>query len=228
MSGSYICGANGLPSADASALIADKGAACVVRAALEIMADARRLSCGQCVFCREGTIQLHELLKDGTSGSATGEDLELLAEIAVMVRDYSGCEMSSKAAGALVDLMGAYPDEFDQHFRRGRCPALACPAYYTVHVLPDLCTGCGACVQACPEAAIAGGDGMIRVIDGERCSRCGRCLEACDGIAKAIVKAGPVKPRTPDAPIPVGSWADDGGGRRRRRRGQENPEGGVE
>lgn len=41
-----------------------------------------------------------------------------------------------------------------------------------------LCTGCGACVSACPVAAIALIDGYARV-DVDRCQGCEACIEVC-------------------------------------------------
>lgn len=55
----------------------------------------------------------------------------------------------------------------------------------TVHCLP-CCTGCGACVAACPQRALslqselAEGRGQKRVaVDAARCTACAQCLAAC-------------------------------------------------
>lgn len=219
-----ICDRKAAAGADVSALLADRGGACVVDAARAMLEAAALASCGACVFCREGTLQLSRILADGTSGRGEDGDLELLADIAPVIRDNAGCEMAAAAAGGLVALMERYPEEFEQHFKRGRCSALACAAYYTMHVLPDRCTGCGACASACPAGAIAGGEGLVHVIDNGKCTRCGACTAACLPVAQAITKAGAVKPRVPEAPVPVGSWGDEGGGRRRRCRGGDSTE----
>jgi len=50
---------------------------------------------------------------------------------------------------------------------------------------PDLCIGCGACVEVCPTGAQTMGSEKIRR---ELCRRCGRCAEAC--YAGALVKIG--------------------------------------
>lgn len=213
------------PGFDLTGLLADSGGECVVDRALSLLAAARGKSCGRCVFCREGTIQLHEILRDATRGKAESGDLELLGELAAMLRDYSGCEMAAKAADSLLCLMARYPEEFEEHFRRKRCSALRCKAYYTIHVLPEKCLGCGACVSLCPEGAIAGGVGLIHVIAVEKCTRCGLCIEECQSVSRAIVKAGALRPRLPESPQPVGSWGEEGRGRRRRRGNLDDGEG---
>jgi len=48
------------------------------------------------------------------------------------------------------------------------------------------CCGCGSCLAACPEAALALADGRARVSD-ERCVRCGYCIGACPELALKIV-----------------------------------------
>ncbi len=76
----------------------------------------------------------------------------------------------------------------------------------TFHILPDLCDGCGECVDVCPEDAIEGGRKKVHVIDQDACEKCGKCYEVCMDLRQAVVKAGAVKPRTPKRPIPVGTW----------------------
>lgn len=56
------------------------------------------------------------------------------------------------------------------------------------------CTGCGACVSACPVRALTlasdapGGSGRKLVaIDRRRCTLCGACLPSCPHQALAIV-----------------------------------------
>jgi dissimilatory sulfite reductase (desulfoviridin) alpha/beta subunit len=89
-----------------------------------------------------------------------------------------------------------------RHHEQFRLALCACPngctrphvadlglvAAIPVAVSPRHCTGCGACVTACPDAAIsilAGAAG----INADRCLGCGACAKACP--EKAIT-AGPV------------------------------------
>ena len=45
------------------------------------------------------------------------------------------------------------------------------------YVINDECTACGACIDECPEEAIAEGD--IYVIDAEKCTDCASCVDVC-------------------------------------------------
>ncbi len=43
---------------------------------------------------------------------------------------------------------------------------------------PALCTGCGACIAACPAGAITF-DGDFARIDADLCTGCGTCVDEC-------------------------------------------------
>jgi ferredoxin len=45
-------------------------------------------------------------------------------------------------------------------------------------VKPEICEGCGACVDTCPSGAIELKDGKA-VVDAELCGDCGACVDAC-------------------------------------------------
>ena len=53
-------------------------------------------------------------------------------------------------------------------------------------VRENRCIGCGACVEACPEDAIAWVDGRP-VTDWNRCERCGICAGACFADARELI-----------------------------------------
>ena len=54
-------------------------------------------SCGKCVPCRVGTVQMHRILERITNGSATADDLEILEELCVMVQETSLCGLGMSA-----------------------------------------------------------------------------------------------------------------------------------
>lgn len=193
---------------------------CVVDYCKSLMDITRRESCGKCVLCREGTWQVYEILKNITEGYAHGEDLELVIELLELIRGNSGCEMSQEGAWRCIELIREKAEDWDQHIRRKRCTHLICQCSFTVFVDPALCDGCGLCREACKTGAIDGAPGLIHVIRTERCCKALSCMVSCP--KGAIKKAGPIKPKVPQEPIPVGSLEegaeDDEAGRRRRRR----------
>lgn len=190
---------------------------CPVDRAIQTLDAARRNSCGKDVLCREGILQVYTICSDIAAGKGAEGDIPLLSELLSTIRENASCEMAVEAATACCVLVNEQEEIFSRHIMRRQCPALVCAPLYTMHILPDACTGCGTCVPVCPEGAITGGEGMIHVIDNDKCTRCLACISACP--EQAITKAGAVKPRGPEAPVPVGSFEEASEGRRRRRRG---------
>jgi ferredoxin len=43
---------------------------------------------------------------------------------------------------------------------------------------PEVCTGCGICIDQCPMEAIVLEDGVAKIID-ENCSNCRACVDEC-------------------------------------------------
>ncbi|MDD4635536.1 MAG: 4Fe-4S binding protein [Dehalococcoidales bacterium] len=57
-----------------------------------------------------------------------------------------------------------------------------------VNINPDLCTGCGACVEKCPlKILYLDESGICRVTDGSRCDRLRGCERVCPTGAITIV-----------------------------------------
>ncbi|MBU4335325.1 MAG: 4Fe-4S binding protein [Actinobacteria bacterium] len=195
------------------------GTICPVQVAADLLWQAARLSCGREVYCREGPRQVATILSDIGVGRGSSTDLELVEELCSLMVDVVPCGSAKGAARTTLDLLHSYPEEWERHVLRGRCTSLTCTMSFTVHVDPATCTGCQACLPVCPVGAIRGGEGLIHVVDVEACTRCGACLAACP--VDALAKAGPIKPRQPVDPVPVGSFAGPapGSGMRRRRRG---------
>lgn len=190
---------------------------CPVSWAKSCVSTARRENCGQSVMCRDGMTQLKALLGDITSGKGQSEDLDLIKDICTVIAGTKGCEIASKAAGNVLFSMERYAEEWDLHCRRKRCTALVCEDYYSVYIDPAACRGCRDCVKNAPEGAIDSGEGMISVIRDDKALKAPGFLDCCPN--GAIKKAGAVKPKVPEAPVPVGSFDGAGGGGRRRRRG---------
>ena len=54
-------------------------------------------SCGKCVPCRVGTVQLYRILERVTEGTATRADLEVMEDLCVMMRETSLCGLGQSA-----------------------------------------------------------------------------------------------------------------------------------
>nr|WP_320131445.1 NADH-ubiquinone oxidoreductase-F iron-sulfur binding region domain-containing protein [uncultured Holophaga sp.] len=188
----------------AATLVVGSESDCTVDLTRRCLAQTAAESCGRCLLCREGSYQLQEILTDMTTGKSRPDDEAQIRELAEAMAEGSRCELGRQAARPLLNGLLAFPEEFEAHQKRKRCPALVCRAYVTFHILGDTCSGCGKCLELCPEEAIEGEEDYIHVIDTKACTQCGLCFEVCP--ERAIVKAGPVKPRTPKEPVPVGSW----------------------
>jgi NADPH-dependent glutamate synthase beta subunit-like oxidoreductase/formate hydrogenlyase subunit 6/NADH:ubiquinone oxidoreductase subunit I len=195
-----------IDTAGSSPLVDQDKELCIVELARSSVSFLKGESCGKCVLCREGSAQLLAILTDITVGKGKGEDLELLQEICEVMLNGAVCEVGRTVARVVLGGTGKYRDAFEAHIRKKRCPSLVCRKFITYHILGENCQGCGRCAKSCPEDAIAGDDGYIHVIDQDECTKCGICLEVCPAEYNAVTKVGGVKPRTPDEPVPVGSW----------------------
>jgi NAD-dependent dihydropyrimidine dehydrogenase PreA subunit len=196
---------------------------CPVDAALQIAAAARSQSCGRGTMCRDGINQLYHIISDIIAGKGKAEDPELLREICGIIAVAADCRLAEQTALRIKLLLETYAEEWNAHIIRRKCTALVCREFYTLHILPGKCSGCRECLDVCPENCIAGGEGLIHVIDNDRCTRCGLCIKACK--ADAVVKAGGIKPKCPLQPVKAGSFESEAGLRRRRReRGESNQE----
>jgi NADH:ubiquinone oxidoreductase subunit F (NADH-binding)/NAD-dependent dihydropyrimidine dehydrogenase PreA subunit len=163
-------------------------------------------TCATCSLGREGSYQLREIVADATRGKSRGSDIDMLREVGRGMQLGAACPFGRTAPNVVLSTLEKFPEEYEAHMKRKLCKAMVCDRYVTFHILPDLCDGCGECVDVCPEDAIEGGKRKIHVIDQDSCEKCGKCQEVCNGLRHAVVKAGPIKPRTPKRPVPVGSW----------------------
>jgi bidirectional [NiFe] hydrogenase diaphorase subunit len=71
-------------------------------------------SCGQCLPCRAGTVQLAALLDRVIEGRGAPEDLERLEELAAMVRATSLCGLGQSAPNPLLSTLRHFRGEYLQ------------------------------------------------------------------------------------------------------------------
>lgn len=193
--------------------------ACPVDYTLKLMDTARKVSCGEDIFCREGAWQIAEITKEITEGKSRSEDYELLTDILEQIQLGTACQMAQTAAETGLRLLKEHEEEWNRHIRRKRCTNLICRCSYTLYIDPQLCDGCGECLNLSPPKAIIGTSGMIHIIDNENPVSVQITEAACP---KGFIKrAGVIKPKLPQEPVPAGSFTSNEGensGRTRRRR----------
>jgi NADH-quinone oxidoreductase subunit F len=129
---------------------------CIVEIARFFMQFTQNESCGKCVVCREGTKQMLALLTDIVEGKATLATLDLLEELAGVVRVGSLCALGKTAPNPVLSTLKYFRNEYLEHVVNKNCPAGRCAALKTYTIDPSVCTGCGLCARKCPAGAIEG------------------------------------------------------------------------
>jgi bidirectional [NiFe] hydrogenase diaphorase subunit len=84
----------------------------MVEVAQFYMEFCREESCGKCVPCRAGTVQLYELLTKIINKQATAIDLENLEALCYMVRDTSLCGLGISAPNPVLSTLRYFKEEY--------------------------------------------------------------------------------------------------------------------
>ena len=82
----------------------------MVDVARYFMEFCRDESCGKCVPCRAGTVQMH-LLLENRAGDATEADLALLKALADLLRNTSLCGLGQTAPNPVMSTLQYFPHE---------------------------------------------------------------------------------------------------------------------
>jgi NAD-dependent dihydropyrimidine dehydrogenase PreA subunit len=136
-------------------------------------------SCGKCVPCRLGIGRMLEIVTDITEGRGRAEQLELMAELGETMAEASLCALGKTAPNPVVSTLRYFRDEYEKHINDKQCPAGVCRELIQYSIDPEACTGCGACLKACPHGAITGETKKPHSIDQDVCTKCGICKDVC-------------------------------------------------
>jgi NADH-quinone oxidoreductase subunit F len=99
---------------------------CMVDLAKYYMNFLKDESCGKCFSCRKGTQRMHEILDDISRGLGSEETLQLLEELAIIVKDVSMCGLGQTASNPVLSTLRYFRDEYEEHVTGKRCPAGVC------------------------------------------------------------------------------------------------------
>jgi NADH-quinone oxidoreductase subunit F len=152
---------------------------CIVDTARYFLSFTQQESCGKCPPCRIGTKRMLDLLTKICEGRGVPDDLEFLQEMAQQVKAGSLCALGGTAPNPVFTALKYFRDEFEEHVVEKRCRAGICTALVTYSIDPETCTGCRACLRACPTGAITGERKEVHVLNQELCIKCGACYEKC-------------------------------------------------
>ena len=160
---------------------------CMVDVAKYFLNFLRDESCGKCISCREGTQRMWEIVKKITDGKATLEDIAVLEELAVAVKDSSLCGLGQTAANPVLSTLRYFRSEYEKHVVEKRCPAMVCkeivssPCQYSCPIGQEACTYIALIAQKKFEEAYH----VIRK-DNPLPSVCGRvCSRVCESVCRA-------------------------------------------
>jgi len=160
-------------------LVAMNRNTCMVSVARFFMEFTQRESCGKCVLCREGTMQMLALMDDVIEGRADETTLPLLETLARAVQIGSLCGLGKTAPNPVLSTLRYFRAEYEAHVHDKTCPAGRCKALAKPFIDESRCKGCGVCIRKCAVGAITGEKKKPHVINQDLCVRCAACRDAC-------------------------------------------------
>ena len=128
-------------------------------------------SCGKCTPCRIGTKRMYEILDRLTKMEGCPEDLDILEDLAINIKNSSLCGLGQSAPNPVLSTMEYFKEEYEAYAYRTK--------KHTYSVIADKCIGCTKCARACPVDCIAGSVKVPHIIDESLCIACGACYTVC-------------------------------------------------
>ncbi len=136
-------------------------------------------SCGKCAPCRIGNKRLYEMLTKLCDDKGSPEDLDLLRNLSVVVKDTSLCGLGQTSPNPILSTMENFFEEYHAHAVDHKCPSGQCKSFLRYYISEENCIGCVVCARNCPVNAISGEKKKVHVINQDTCIKCGVCMEKC-------------------------------------------------
>lgn len=157
--------------------------------------------CGKCFPCSMGSYEAEIRLNKLVGGTADDEDIGAIKKIASVMVTASMCKKGKDTARYLQDNMES--DEFAGHLA-GVCSVNECLEHIKYEILPEQCTMCGDCLDACKDNAILGEKAKTFLsgyqpfeIAQKRCTKCGECMQVCKFGAVKLITAKEMAEKEP-------------------------------
>ncbi len=94
---------------------------CMVEVARFFMNFTQNESCGKCVPCRVGLLQLQHLMEDVLEGRATEDTIALIEETANNITDSADCAIGYEAAHMVLAGLEGVKEDYLHHIKTGKC-----------------------------------------------------------------------------------------------------------
>jgi bidirectional [NiFe] hydrogenase diaphorase subunit len=99
---------------------------CMVDLARFFMEFCMDESCGKCIPCRAGTVQLHSILERMTRGEGREDDFGMLEELCDLMKETSLCGLGLAAPNPILSTLLHFRNEYEAHVRDHLCPSGHC------------------------------------------------------------------------------------------------------
>lgn len=182
----YLKQLNSIVGSGGFFVLSDK--VCIVDMMKYLLEIQSNESCGKCIPCREGTIQLKDVLTQITGRPIKDEEHKALERfkgvlnmenIATIMSQTSMCNFGKQAPKSLISSLKYFRNSFEEHIFERRCVANVCKKLRKYYIEAKICTGCGVCSARCPVSAIFGNPKETYSIIETKCISCGKCSESC-------------------------------------------------
>lgn len=100
--------------------------ACVVARTARSLDFLARNLCGKCAVCREGTMQMAEVLRDIAEGKGKAGDVDLLVELGEALASTGSCALGRAAPNAVLSTIRSCRDEYEAHVCQKMCLSGGC------------------------------------------------------------------------------------------------------
>ncbi len=117
-------------------IVASPPGLCPVDLQLAFLKVCHAQTCGKCVPCRVGLVQLEHLIEDVLEGRGTMETLDLIEQTANSITDSADCAIGYEAAHMLLAGFDGFKEDYIHHVKEGCCMV------HADHSIP--------CVALCP------------------------------------------------------------------------------
>lgn len=112
---------------------------CPITVQLSLLKASHAQTCGKCVPCRDGLLEVEKYMTDILEGRGTMESYENMLELVQMIKDTADCAIGYEAAQAVLEGAEAFKDEYMSHIQKGKCQEevgqkVPCISYCPAHV----------------------------------------------------------------------------------------------